>query len=380
MHRETSITASAVAIITFASLLASWAGTALVRRYALDRAILDIPNHRSSHTVPTPRGGGAAILLAFLTGLAALAILGVIGIPEFAGIGGGAALIGVIGWVDDRRGVPPLYRALVQGAAAIWALWWLGGLSSVSVGGTSLHLGMVGSLFAALAIVWCTNLFNFMDGIDGIAGGQAATGGIAGGALLLAAGRLDLAAIAFLVAAASLGFLRWNWSPAKIFMGDVGSSMLGFVFATLAVAGENAGAVPLPVSVLLGGPFVLDATVTLTRRVFRGARWYEAHRSHAYQRAVQSGLSHQQVASAIIIVNLVLGFAVYSTRGAPPQQLAVVVIGFAALGVAYLCVERRLPMRDPAEPQAERSAVTGTGVSTVEQRTSRGRELSGRRW
>lgn len=341
-----STAAAAVAWIALGALGVSWGATGLVRRYALARAILDVPNHRSSHTIPTPRGGGAAIVLAFAVGLAALGFFGIATMSHIAGIGGGAILIALIGWVDDRRSVAARYRFLVQVGAAVWALWWIGGLPVVGIGNTKLHLGLAGSLLAVIGTVWYTNLFNFMDGIDGIAGSQAATCGTVAAILLFLAGRLDLAAIALLVAAASIGFLIWNWSPARIFMGDVGSSMLGFVFATLAIGAENTGAVPLGVSLLLGAFFILDTTITLFRRVARGAKWYEAHRSHAYQRAVQSGFTHAQVSATVIVANVAIGCALIVTRNSSSGQIATVVGGILAVAALYLFVERRKPMHD----------------------------------
>lgn len=351
---NTTSSVSTVALIALGSLSIAWAATGLVRRYALARAILDVPNHRSSHSVPTPRGGGAAIVVAFAAGLLALGVLEIVAISSIVGIGGGAVLIAIIGWVDDRHGVPARYRFLVQVGAAIWALWWIGGFPYFAIGAAKLRLGIAGPVLAVLGIVWYTNLFNFMDGIDGIAGGQAATCGAFGAILLFLAGHLDLAAVALVIAAASIGFLFWNWSPARIFMGDVGSSMLGFTFATLAISAENAGAVPLGISLLLGATFIVDATVTLVRRIARGAKWYEAHRSHAYQRAVQSGFTHAQVSGTVIGLNVAIGAALVATRESPQTQLLVFVIGTVAVIALYLLVERRMAMDSPraTTPQA----------------------------
>jgi Fuc2NAc and GlcNAc transferase len=349
-------------LIVVALLVISWAATGVVRRYALSRAILDMPNHRSSHTIPTPRGGGAAIVFVFVGGLLSLHSIGLLDTPTALGIGGGAVLVSLIGWADDRRGVPALYRFLVQILAAVWAIWWLDGLPATTIGTKSLYLGFFGSALAVLGIVWCTNLFNFMDGIDGIAGAQAATAGVFSAALLIRGGNVGLGALSLVVAAASVGFLFWNWSPAKIFMGDVGSAMLGFVFAVIAVGGENSGALPLLVSLLLGGPFVVDATLTLLRRVQRGAKWYEPHRAHAYQRAVRFGLSHRQVSTITIAVNVVLGSLLVLTSSSPNYQLLVIVLGFVAVGTLYFCVERRLPMRVDDAPSASTSAAAARPV------------------
>ena len=298
--------------------------TGAVRRYALRRGILDVPNARRSHTLPTPRGGGLAVVVVFLTSIIFSALRGIISKELAWAICGGGLLVAGIGWLDDRRGLPPLPRAVVQGLAALWALGWLGGLPSLDLGVTRLFLGPVGFLPGLLGIVWCINLYNFMDGIDGLAGVEAVT--VAGTAALLLAGRkaglfpvagatgtaaeaAGIALVGALLVPAAAGFLVWNWPPAKIFMGDVGSGFLGFTFGTLAVASENSGALPLQVWVLLLGVFVVDATATLLRRIRRGERWTEAHRTHAYQLAVQARWTHKQATLAVLGINLLLGLA-----------------------------------------------------------------------
>lgn len=327
-----------------AGVAASWILTGGVRRYALARAILDVPNQRSSHSVPTPRGGGAAIAAVCLAGIALAAALGAVPVGYGVALAGGGAMIAAIGWIDDHRGISPLARAGTHFLAAAWALFWIGGLPELRVGSQVVPLGVFGPVLAAFAIVWCTNLYNFMDGIDGIAAGEAVAVGGIGGVLLLASGHPGLAAVAFAIAAASGGFLAWNWAPAKIFMGDVGSGLLGFLFGTLAVASERAGGVPLLVWVLLLGVFVFDATATLLRRVVRGERWYDAHRSHAYQRAVRAGWTHARVSSAVLVLNAVLGALAAAAILRPGLAVPALLAGAALLAVVYLLVERRNPM------------------------------------
>jgi Fuc2NAc and GlcNAc transferase len=168
-----------------------------------------------------------------------------------------------------------------------------------------ISLGYLGSLLAMLGIVWALNLFNFMDGIDGIAASQAIFMAGAGAVLAILSGMsVSTSAAALVVAAASLGFLVWNWPPARIFMGDVGSGFLGFVLAVLALAALRERAVMLPVWLILSGVFVIDATVTLLRRVARRERVYEAHRSHAYQWQARRWNSHLRVTMACGLFNL----------------------------------------------------------------------------
>lgn len=328
--------------------LLSWGLTGAVRRYAIRRGILDIPNARSSHLVATPRGGGLAIVVAFLipaTGLTAYGLLP--GALAAALLGGGLFVAGV-GWLDDRHGLPAALRAGAHALAALWALYWLGGLPSLNLGVTRLSLGSVGFVLGVVGIVWFVNLYNFMDGIDGLAGTEAIT--VAGTAALLiggirvgllpnpgmigtAPGAASIALVSSLLVPASAGFLVWNWPPARIFMGDVGSGFLGFTFGVLAVASENSGALPLLVWMLLLGVFVVDATATLLRRIWRRERWTEAHRTHAYQLAVQAGHTHKQVTAAVLGINIALAAAAAVACVWPRSLLAVAGICGIALVV-----------------------------------------------
>ena len=331
-----------VAFILGAALL-SWLLASRVRLYALDR-LLDIPNERSSHSSPTPRGGGLAIAFTALGGFVLAAILGWIEWELAIALFGGGLMNAVVGWIDDHRDLPALTRFAVQFLSAAWAVFWLGGLPSLSVGFGSVSLSFVGSVLAVVGIVWAINLYNFVDGIDGLAAGEAVTTGVIGGLILVAMGHSGLAMVSLLIAAASAGFLPLNWAPAKLFMGDVGSGLLGYLFAVLAIASENSGAVPLLIWLLLLGAFVFDATVTLFRRVARGERWYQAHHSHAYQRMVQAGRSHAQVSSMILIVNLILAILAIVAWLRPTFFLVAIGAGAAILGILYLSVERINPM------------------------------------
>lgn len=290
----------------FIAWLAAVLLTGSARAYALRRALLDIPNERSSHTVATPRGGGLAIAITLAIGVMVLGLFEVLSINVAWALLGGGTLVAGVGWLDDHRHVAPRWRVLVHLLAAVWALYWLGGLSELMVGEVSWNLGWLGSLLAVLGIVWLINLYNFMDGIDGLAGVEAVTTGVGGALLLWWLGAPGLAMAALLVAVASGGFLVWNWPPAKIFMGDVGSGLLGYCFAVLALAGEKSGALPATVWLLLLGVFVMDATFTLIHRVIRGERWYTGHRSHAYQRLVQMGYPHRQVSLIVAGLNVLL--------------------------------------------------------------------------
>ena len=325
-------------------MLASWLLTGAIRRYALARSVLDVPNQRSSHTVPTPRGGGLAIVAVVLAATVLAGAAGALPMAQALALGGGGAMVAAIGWLDDHRPIPAAGRFAVHVAAAVWAVAWLGGMPQLELGALRLGLGAVGALLAVAALVWLTNLYNFMDGIDGLAGGEAAAVGGVGGALLWAAGERGLAAVALAAAAAAAGFLLWNWQPARIFMGDVGSGFLGFLFGALAVASERAAGPPALVWILLLGVFVVDATLTLFRRAARRERLHEAHRSHAYQRAVQSGWPHARVSAAVLLLDALLAALAAAAWLRPAWALPCFAAGAALLLLAYAGVERRRPM------------------------------------
>jgi Fuc2NAc and GlcNAc transferase len=218
----------------------------------------------------------------------------------------------------------------------------------LSVGFAELPLGFVGTILGIIGIVWAINLYNFVDGIDGLAAGEAISTGVIGGLLLIKTGNTGLAMVALLIAAANAGFLPLNWAPAKLFMGDVGSGLLGYLFAVLAVASENVHGVPLLLWVLLLGAFVFDATVTLCRRIAHGERWYHAHHSHAYQRMVQAGKSHATVSSMILAINMVLAALAIVAWLLPTLFLAAMGAGAILLSIIYISVERIRPMHAPS--------------------------------
>lgn len=321
--------------IGFASFLL----TGVLRRYALAKGLMDMPNERSSHSLPTPRGGGLAIVLTFLGGLIALKIAGFLPVSLFWALFGAGLWTAAIGWLDDILNLPARLRLAGHFAGAAWALTWLGGLPPLLFIGLEVNLGAGGHLLAAVYLVWLLNLYNFMDGINGLAGIQAVT--VCAGAAVLygffGVETGDLWMVPMMLAAASVGFLFWNFPRARIFMGDAGSGFLGIVMGILSI---NAGLwVPELFWgwIVLMGAFVVDATATLVRRGWCGEKVYEAHRSHAYQHAAEFYNSHALVAIAFGTINIfwLLPIAILIAVGLLESVLGVV-IGYTPLLAAAL--------------------------------------------
>lgn len=284
---------------------ASWILTGFLHRYALAKNLIDIPNERSSHTAPTPRGGGVAIVASFLVGLLILNGLGWLYIPVCLALLGAGCFVAITGFLDDHGHIAARWRLLAHFGAAIWGLYWLGGFPALTAFGYALDLGGLGYPVAAIYLVWLLNLYNFMDGIDGLAGIEAITV-CCGGALLAWQVAPDSTTwvLPALLAAAVLGFTFWNFPPARIFMGDAGSGFLGIILALLSLQAAWVDARLLWIWLILLGVFIVDATVTLCRRVARGEKFYEAHCNHAYQYASRVIGAHRPVTVAVGVINI----------------------------------------------------------------------------
>ncbi|MEB0075960.1 glycosyltransferase family 4 protein [Pseudomonas sp. CCI3.2] len=278
--------------------------TSVLRRYALARSLLDIPNARSSHSLPTPRGGGVAIVIVFLCALSYLLWSGAITSIVFTGMAGAGLIVSVVGFIDDHQHVAARWRLLGHFFAAGWVLVWIGKFPTLHLFGLSVDFGWSGYVLAALYLVWMLNLYNFMDGIDGIAGVQAVSVCIGACWVYWLKGDTALLAPPLLLAACVLGFLLWNFPTAKIFMGDVGSSFLGMALAALSIQSAWVRSEYFWAWIILMGVFIVDATFTLVRRLARGEKAYEAHRSHAYQFASRHYRRHPPVTIAVGLINL----------------------------------------------------------------------------
>lgn len=332
-----------VVAVAGAAAVFSWLGTGAVRGYALQRSMVDLPSDRSSHTQPTPRGGGLAIAVVVL-GMIGLIMIREPGMTRFAlALFGSGMLVAGVGWIDDHGHVPASLRLTVHLLAAGWAVWWLDAPEQLILGPWTVRFGPAGSVIAVLGLVWLTNLFNFMDGIDGIAAVETITVAAVGALFLYLGEETELAIIALVIASAAGGFLVWNLPPAKIFMGDVGSGFIGIVIGVLVLAGAQEGAVSVLIWALLMGVFLFDATVTLLRRVGKQPL-HQAHKEHAYQRAVQVGHTHGRVTLAVALLNAALSVLAFVAWCFPQAALFVFATAFIMLSTAYLWVERLKPM------------------------------------
>ena len=264
-------------------------------RYAIRNKIIVIPNERSLHDLPTPKGGGIAIVLTWYIGITILFFCGIIERNLFFALLSGI-LLAIVSLIDDINGLKPLIRLIIQFLTAILAFIFLGGLRPLIMPQININYDFLVYPAAIVGIVWFINLFNFMDGVDGFASTEAI---IICSVLLMVSGNL----INLLLISCVFGFLIWNWPKAKIFMGDVGSTQLGFILVILGIYFHNIYKFSILNWIMLSSPFWFDATLTLYRRWRNGEKLSEAHRKHVYQRIVQSGFSHLKVNMCLIAIN-----------------------------------------------------------------------------
>jgi len=265
---------------------------------------MDIPNERSSHSIPTPRGGGVAIVVAFLMALPVLVGLSLLSPVALYGLFGSGLLVAVIGFADDHGHIAARWRLLGHFIAAAWALVWLNGLSPIELFGMSVDLGWFGNVLALVYLVWMLNLYNFMDGIDGLASAEAISVCLGMCVVYWFSGNLELIWAPLILAAAVAGFLWWNFPPARIFMGDAGSGFLGIILAILALSSAAYEANLLWSWLIMLGVFIVDATLTLVIRALKGERLHQAHNQHAYQQAARRYESHSFISGWVVCINV----------------------------------------------------------------------------
>lgn len=274
--------------------------------------VLDHPNERSLHDRPVPRGGGLAILIAISICCAAVALF--YSAHVLVGMGLGTLIVAVVSFIDDRRSITPAGRLVAHVAASAVILYSGLVLHELEIPGMSWDWSPIaGAVLSAVSIVWMINLYNFMDGMDGFAGGMAVFGFGTFAVMGWAAGHDAFLSVSLIIAAASAGFLFFNFPPARIFMGDVGSSTLGLLAATLSLWGTKDGIFPFWIAVLVFSPFIADATVTLLRRLMRREKLWQAHKTHYYQQLVQAGWGHRK--TVLLEYAIMLGCAISALWG-----------------------------------------------------------------
>lgn len=284
-------------------LLISFLLTYLIKNYMIKKSLVASVNERSSHTVPTPHGGGIAIAITWFIGLFYLYFIGQIENNLFYALLFGA-VISIVSFFDDIYELSPKVRLIIQAIVAIGGLYFLGGFETLTFGIFDIQNSIFTNIFAFFMIIWFINLYNFLDGINGYAGSEAVFLSLAG--FILFGGNHFL-----VLAVAVLGFLYWNWNKAKIFMGDVGSTLLGYNVAIFTIYYANQEPTNFWIWIILFGVYWFDATLTLIRRKLNKERLSQAHKKHAYQRLTQAGWSHYKVTNYSIMLNILLFAIVY---------------------------------------------------------------------
>lgn len=301
------------------------------------RNLHDVPNSRSLHYLPTPRIGGIAIVITWYAGITIMFIYGKVSHNLYFALLSGAVLA-IVSLIDDIFTIRPIFRLAVQIATAGLAIWFINGIRPVDLFGTTIIDGfLLYPLFVA-GVVWFINVYNFLDGIDGYAAIEAVCVSVA---MLLITGDF----INVVLIASVLGFLIWNWPKARIFMGDVGSTQLGFILVILGIWYNNSNSLSIFWWLILTAPFWFDATLTLIRRIVNRETLSEAHSKHAYQRLVQSGFSHMQVDWILIGINVVLISLVYAFIGNEWMKIVLLLIEVVMLYSMTRYIDRRKPFR-----------------------------------
>lgn len=318
-----------------AALLAGLTSAALTRMLSRNAIpflrIVDHPNERSLHRTPVPRTGGVAVLIAIALGLILL-LASTAATGPFGWIALAMILVGGVSLLDDHCGLPQHYRLIAHAAAAL--LLYLGGLQWDQIGLPGLNGALPAWLALALTliyIVWMINLYNFMDGMDGFAGGMAVFGFGAMATLGLIGDAPLFSMTALTVAAAAAGFLTGNFPPARIFLGDVGSSVLGLLAAVMTLWGAGLGLFPLWIGWLIFSPFIVDASWTLLRRIVAGEPFWRAHCSHHYQRLVLAGWGHRRTLLGGYLVMAAAAASAVAALNISVREQWMLVLGWSAV-------------------------------------------------
>jgi glycosyltransferase WbpL len=316
--------------------------TNFIRYISIKKKLYDIPNDRSSHDTPKPKGGGLAIVLILLITIVGLFFNQQIDFDISISLLIGLGIVAAVGFVDDYKNLSVSIRALVYVFAAAFSIYSIGGINVLSINNYQIQLNFFGLFLAMLYVVWVTNLYNFMDGTDGFAAIQTICVCIFCGLLFYLTANTAFTILLLCLVASTIGFLYWNWSPAKIFMGDVGSCTIGFLFGLLSIYTEKQGIITISVWLILLSPFFGDATYTLLKRMANREEWYEAHNSHAYQKLYQLGISHSKLAFALLITNITIiwPFA-YFAHLYKNLELTMLVSAYFIIGIIWLIAQNK---------------------------------------
>jgi Fuc2NAc and GlcNAc transferase len=315
--------------------LLSFILTSRIRRYATEKQYLAVPNERSLHDRPTPHGGGIAFTSVWYIGITVLYFAGGLERNLYLALICGSA-VAVVSLADDIWGIKPIYRLLVHFMAAFASFWLLSGLRPLIMPEIHFNYNFIVYPIAIIGMVWFINLFNFMDGVDGFASVEAIC--IALVLFIISGNTINL----LLIACVS-GFLYWNWPKARIFMGDVGSTQLGFILIVLGISFHNHYDFSIINWVMLSSPFWFDATLTLYRRWRNGDKLSEGHRKHAYQRIVQAGYSHKKAIYYLMFVNLAILILILIYREIKILQIPIFIITLSAYYFITLQIDKRVP-------------------------------------
>jgi Fuc2NAc and GlcNAc transferase len=322
-------------IIYISAFLTSFLLTYVVKFIAHKKSLIDIPNERSSHNFPTARGGGLAIAATWFIAISYLYYVGSITPNLYYALITGS-IISVISFVDDIYNLKSSPRLVVQCIAAVIALYFIGGLHKVDLGFFVIENVLLLNSIAFVGIVWFVNLFNFTDGIDGYAASETIF-------VSLSLFFFLEDSLLLLFATTVFGFLLWNWDKAKIFMGDVGSTLLGFTICILAIHYHNTSQFSIINSLILTSLFWFDATITLLKRFINKENIGTAHKKHAYQRIVQYGFSHQKTVICAMIINLLLFAIVIGAQATKEFITLYLLLTCTLMYVVYKYIDTKTP-------------------------------------
>lgn len=304
---------STVVLISIGLLFLSFILTFFIKQIAARLSVIDIPNERSSHKTPTPRGGGLAIVITWYVGITILFFFNFVDNYLYYALLSGA-ILAIVSLIDDVIDLPPVLRLIAQIITAIAAFVLLNGIDSIQIFGYAMNIKFIVYPITIIGMVWFINLYNFLDGIDGYVSIEAI---LVSAILFIFSGN----SILLILIACVLGFLIWNWPKAKIFMGDVGSTQLGFILIVLGIYFHNQQQFSIFHWLILTSPFWFDATFTLFRRWRNKEKLSQAHKKHAYQRIVQAGFSHLKTDLYLIIINIMILGLVYGAFHLPKFNL-----------------------------------------------------------